>query len=759
MKTRDSKSKIVFLSTFPPTQCGIATYTEDSINAINKIYGKSITCEICELTDNRDIDKRTAYILHSKIKEEYKKIALEINKDDAVKLIHIQHEFGLFGGEYGNYLIDFLNANKKPVTYTFHSVIPNPNENLKNFVKLLISYSSLIFVMTNQSKKILVEDYEIEPKNIVCIHHGTHIVEYENTSKAKQKFNFEDRIILSTFGLLGEGKNIETGLKALPKIVEQFPNALYLIIGKTHPNNIINNVDEYRNHLESLVEDLGLKQNVLFVNQYLEVKELLNYLKATDVYLFTSKDPNQAVSGTFSYAMSCSCPIVATKIPHTLEVLSSDTGILVDIKNSEQFANATIKLLSNPELRESMALNAFEKTRKTSWENVAIQHMITYQKITSKPMEVKFTYPPIKMDHQKNMTTSLGMIQFSKISEPDITSGYTLDDNARALISMCLHYQLKEDINDIYYINTYLNFIERCQQPKGNFINYVDEFNNVDPKNDTVNLEDSNARAIWSLGMLVSLKSTIPSSSVNKAVACILKALDWTETVTSPRSIGFITKGLFLFNSVEPNNRVIEIIDKLARRLSLNYDAHATKNWNWFENYLTYANSILPESMLYAHLATNRLIYKKIAIETFDFLLSKMFINGKIKVISNKGWHHKGAIPHQYGEQPIDVSYTMQTLELFYENFNDPLYKKLMKTAFNWFLGQNHLNQIMYDPITGGCYDGLEKENVNLNQGAESTICYLTARLLMENNIVSESNEGKIIKLRSSKENLNYKLI
>jgi glycosyltransferase involved in cell wall biosynthesis len=757
MKTRDTKSKIIFLSTFPPTQCGIATYTEDSINAINKVYGKSIACEICELTDKINPNTKSGYILNTKNRDEYKKVALEINKDDAVKLIHIQHEFGLFGGEYGNFLIDFLNASKKAITFTFHSVIPNPNEELRSFVKLLASYSDSFFVMTNQSKKILVEDYGINKENIVCVHHGTHIVEYENTSKAKQKFNFEDRIILSTFGLLGEGKNIETGLKALPKIVEQFPTVLYLILGKTHPNNIINNVDEYRNHLESIVDDLNLKNNVLFVNQYLEVKELLNYLKATDIYLFTSKAPNQAVSGTFSYAMSCSCPIVATKIPHTIEVLSPDTGILVDIQNSEQFANATIKLLSDSGLRESMALNAFEKTRKTSWENVAIKHMITYQKIIKEPIEVKFTYPAIKMDHQKNMTTSLGMIQFSKISEPDITSGYTLDDNARALISMCLHYQLKEDINDIYYINTYLNFIERCQQPEGNFINYVDEFNNVDPKNDTVNLEDSNARAIWALGMLISLKSTlIPPSTLNKASKCILKALDWTETVTSPRSIGFITKGLFLYNSVEPTPGIIEIIDKLADRLSKNYNDHATKNWNWFENYLTYANSILSESMLYAYLATDRLLYKKIAIESFDFLLPKMFINGEFKVISNNGWHHKGSIPYQYGEQPIDVSYTIQTLDLFYKTFKDPFYKKSMKIAFNWFLGQNHLNQIMYDPITGGCYDGLEKENVNLNQGAESTICYLTARLLMENNIVSNS---KIIKLKSSKENLAYKSI
>jgi glycosyltransferase involved in cell wall biosynthesis len=749
MITVPNTSKIVFLSTFPPTQCGIATFTQDTINAINKIYGKSISCEICEVTFKGSPSPDSTYHLPSKDIDAYKKVAVAINKDPDVKLVHIQHEFGLFGGQFGNYLLNFLTEIKKPVAFTFHSVIPNPDSNLKALVQLMSSYSKAIFVMTNKSKKILLEDYNIDEDSIAFVPHGTHLVDYENSEKAKVKLKLENRLILTTFGLLGEGKNIETGLKALPKIVKEFPNVLYLILGKTHPNTIVDNVDVYRNSLKVIVEDLNLQNNVRFVNEYLQVNQLIDYLKATDVYLFTSKDPNQAVSGTFSYAMGCSCPIVASKVPHTLESLTPDIGILADIQNVDQFANATLKLLSNPELRTSMALNAYAKTTKTSWENTAIKHLRAYQKIASDLDIVKITYPEIKMDHQKAMTTKLGMIQFAKISEPDLDSGYTVDDNARALISICKHYQLTNDQSDIDYMKTYVNFIERCQQTEGNFINYVDQYDVVEPRNIDENLEDSNGRAVWALGYLLTLHNhTLPFSLIYKANLCINKSLNAAKKLSSPRSIGFTIKGLCYLYSYIPSMPLKNIIDELSEKLKVLYVAENSTNWRWFENKLTYANSVLPEALLASYLVTGKDSTKKIALESMDFLISKMFVDDKFNIISNKGWLSKGAIAHQYGEQPIEACYMMNALDLFYKSFGDPIYKKHLLLAFDWYLGNNHLNHIMYNPITGGCYDGLEKENVNLNQGAESTVCYLSARLLAETYIPKKKN-SYITKVKS----------
>ncbi|WP_316634985.1 glycosyltransferase [uncultured Flavobacterium sp.] len=750
MKTISNKSKIVFLSTFPPTQCGIATYTQDTIKGITDVYGKSITCEICELVNKPKEKPTQAYTLNTKNKEEYARIAEEINKDTAVKLVHIQHEFGLFEGNYGDHLLEFLNVIKKPVTFTFHSVIPNPNNELITFVKLLLSYGNSAFVMTNQSKEILINDYEIQESAITCVPHGTHIVVYETPMLAKEKFGFQDRIILSTFGLLGEGKNIETGLQALSKIIKKESNVLYLIIGKTHPNLIVDGVDAYRDKLESMVADLNLKDNVQFINKYLDTNELLDYLKATDIYLFTSKDPNQAVSGTFSYAMSCACPIVASKIPHTREVLTADCGFLVDIGNADQFAEATLKLISDENLRQEMGINAFRKTRASSWENVAIIHINTYKKLIENPAKIKFNYPSIQLEHIKKLTTDLGIVQFSKISVPDLDSGYTLDDNARALIAICMHYKLTRDKEDLAYILIYLDFIVRCQQPKGNFINYVDQENREHvEQNAEVNLEDSNARAIWALGAVISNANILPDTISRKAAKCFQNSLKWTENIQSPRSIGFATKGLYLYYLVAPNLYVAAIINKLNAKLLSNYEIHASGDWKWFENYLTYGNGILPESMLYAFLTTNKPIYKKVALDSLDFLMSKMFVNKNFKVISNNGWLHRDSEPQEYGEQPIDVAYTIQTLNSFYNAFHIPEYKNKMKIAFNWFLGKNHLNQIMYNPVSGGGYDGLEKENINLNQGAESTICYLTARLVMEKFKLSESKMFPLMKTRN----------
>ena len=749
MKTLSKNSKIVFLSTFPPTHCGIATFTEDTINAINKIYGKSIISEVCEITISGEASASSTYHLPSKEKEAYVKVASQINSDPDVKLVHIQHEFGLFGGQYGDYILDFLKELKKPVAYTFHTVLPNPNPDLKAVVQLLCSYSKAIFVMTNKSKSILIEDYNILVDDISLVPHGTHLVDYETTEKAKKKFDFEDRIVLSTFGLLGEGKSIETGLRALPKIVEKFPNVLYLILGKTHPNTIINNVDVYRNSLEAIVAELNLENNVRFVNEYLEVNQLLDYLKATDVYLFTSKDPNQAVSGTFSYAMSCSCPIVASKIPHTMESLTSDVGILADIQNVEQFADATLKLLSDSSLRDAMSINAYAKTTKTSWENTAIKHINVYQKIAEGLSDIKISYPKIKMDHQKTMTTEMGMIQFSKISEPDLDSGYTLDDNARALITICKHYQLSGDRSDIPYMNTYLNFISRCQLENGTFINYVDKNNTVEDRNSNENLDDSNGRAIWALGYFLRLSGkTIPYDMTHKANSSLNLAMNCVSEMHSPRAIGFAIKGFYHAYNVVPTENLKNKIIFLSHKLQAMYEHTSSANWNWFEDKLTYANSILPEALLLSFLITGEERTKEIAVESMDFLISKMFIDGRFKIISNNGWHEKGAIPHNYGEQPIEASYMMHALDIFYRALGKSEYKKYLKKAFNWFLGDNHLNHIMYNPITGGCYDGLEKENVNLNQGAESTLCYLSARLLIET-YTSRAKGNKLFKAKT----------
>ncbi|MGB6151137.1 MAG: glycosyltransferase, partial [Pricia sp.] len=544
-----------------------------------------------------------------------------------------------------------------------------------------------------------------------------------------------------TFGLLGPGKSIETTLAALPKIIDEHPETVFLIIGKTHPTLAKDKGEDYRNFLEYKIDTFGLTDHVRFVNKFVPLEELLEYLQLTDIYLFTSKDPNQAVSGTFSYALSCGCPIVSTPIPHALEVLQNKAGTIFDFEDSDQLSEVVIDLLEDEELQAEMSLNGLHNTAESAWENAAIAHAKLFEKVSEKTLRLKYKKPQIKMDHLIRMTTDTGIIQFSKVNHPDIDSGYTLDDNARALITVCRHYELTGDEINIKYAKRYFNFINNCMRPDGTFFNYVDEDHRFTEQNDEVNLEDANGRAMWALGYLISIASKMPlcNDVIFRNAECIFQqGLEAMMTYRSPRAMAFILKGLYYFNLNRTNVQLPKTVTLFADRLVNYYGDTATNDWKWFENYLTYGNSVLPQALLLAYEVTGEPRYKNLAKASFDFLLSKIFRSNSIRVVSNVEWLTKGQeLPSEFqgGEQPIDVAYTILALKKFHGIFPNEGYDLKMEGAFNWFMGDNALSQTMYNPCTGGCYDGLENHNVNLNQGAESTVSYLLARMAFEKDI------------------------
>ncbi|GAA5083373.1 glycosyltransferase family 4 protein [Chryseobacterium ginsengisoli] len=731
--TINNKSEIVFISTFPPKVCGIATYTQDLIKSLQSKFGESFNAIICPMETEEETfeyEENIEYSLNTSDAVSYLELAAQINRNDNIRLVMLQHEFGFFN-ETKNGLPLFLRNLKKDVIITFHTVLPKPDKELKIKVKEIADAAKTIIVMTNISAEILCDEYDISPEKIEVIPHGTHLLPFTDKNALKEKYNLKNKKVLSTFGLLGSGKNIETTLKALPEIIAKNPDVIFLILGKTHPAIVRNEGEKYREFLEDLTCKFNLENHIRFINEYLPLPELLEYLQLTDVYLFTSKDRNQAVSGTFSYAISCGCPIVSTPIPHALEVLKEDTGIIIDFEAPKQLAVAVNTLLDNENKREKLRSKSLEKMAPTAWENSSISHALLFHKFRNDETELNYTLPKINLGHIQNMTTEFGMIQFSKISKPDIDSGYTLDDNARAMIAICRHYEVSKNKSDLELISIYLNFIKFCQHNDGSFLNYVDEQKQFTNQNYETNLEDSNGRAIWSLGYLISLKSILPQEFSEIAEKIIQKNLLWAEKIHSTRAMAFIIKGLYYQNS-EKN---IPLLKNLADRLVKMYQHEAKDDWHWFESYLTYGNSLLPEALLCAWIATKDEVYKQIAEESFQFLLSKIMIDDNIKVISNKGWMQKENTENDSqigGEQPIDVAYTILALSTFYKAFNDEKYLQMMQNSFNWFLGKNHLNQIIYNPVTGGCYDGLEEKNVNLNQGAESTVSYLMARLCFD---------------------------
>ena len=753
---KKNQPEILFISSYPPRECGIATYTQDLIDALENKFSDSFAIRICALGNENEkhiYPAQVSYILETDKASSYLKLAEDINNNNSIEMVMIQHEFGLFHTNESD-LRQFLNELHKPTMLVFHTVLPRPDKTLWQNVKQMATIVDSIVVMTNTSSNILMRDYDISKEKITVIGHGTHLVEHTDKKFLKAKYELTGKKVLSTFGLLSSGKSIETTLNALPEIIADNPDAVFLIIGKTHPSVVKNEGENYRNMLLEKIRELHLQDHVRFVNRFLSLPELLEYLQMTDIYLFTSKDPNQAVSGTFSYAISCGCPIISTPIPHAVEVLKDETGVIIDFENSLQLAIEVNRLLADDALRARITANGLHRIVPNAWENSALAHALLFNKVSDRKMPLEYKIPSVNLDHIKKMTTSFGMIQFSKINHPDIDSGYTLDDNARALISMCQHYELTKDESDLKYIGIYFNFIRFCLRPDGYFLNYVDERKLFTEQNNQTNLADSNGRAIWALGYLISKGELLPAGLVLSAEKVLQTALQMVDKVYSTRAMAFIIKGLYYWNSRRNSSKNISCIQLLANRMMQMYRHEAKDDWQWFEDYLTYANSLLPESMLFAYMATGDLAYKDIAKTSFDFLLSKTFHDGSIKVVSNKGWMHVGdeLVPEKIGgEQPIDVAYTILALSKFYDVFKNPDYLKKMQAAFNWFMGKNHLNQIIYNPRTGGCFDGLEDIHVNLNQGAESTVSYLMARLTVEKYFSSQ-------KLRLSKMGENQKL-
>jgi glycosyltransferase involved in cell wall biosynthesis len=327
--------EILFITSYPPRECGIATYTQDLRSAIQEKFGHSLSLKVCALEANKsdfNYPAEVKYRLQTKVEEEYTLLSQKINADKNIKMIFLQHEFGLYGGDYGSYLLKFMAHLKRPISTTFHTVLPHPDEKLKKTVRKIVDCSDNIIVMTNASALILKRDYGIAERKISVIPHGTHLVSSLNDSNKKAKVHLSDRIVLSTFGLLNEGKSIETALDALPEIIAHFPNVIYQIIGKTHPEVKKQEGEKYRDFLYKKVQNLNLQNNVRFINRYLSLEELMEHLQRTEIYLFTSKDPNQAVSGTLAYAMACGCPIISTPIPHARELLDG-AGLNFDFQN------------------------------------------------------------------------------------------------------------------------------------------------------------------------------------------------------------------------------------------------------------------------------------------------------------------------------------------------------------------------------------------------------------------------------------------
>lgn len=730
MKQSFNESDIVFLTTYPPRECGIATFTKHIVSSINERLPEKTKSGIIAMNSNGvniyNYPQDVIYQISDTDMNDYIEAAKQINDSPKIKLVNIQHTFGIFKGEWGDYLLAFLEIVNKPVIVTFHTVLPNPDAQLRKVVKAISERVDEIIVMTNKAVEILRNTYHVNTP-IHVVPHGIPKVSFESQETEKARLGYEDKIILSSFGMINSGKGYEYVIEALPKIVEKYPNLLYLIIGETHPIVRKEEGERYRNFLARKVKRLNLEKNVKFYNKYLSDDEVVQYLKATDVYISSCIDPTQITSGTLSEAMGCGRAVISTRFLHAADIVSKERGILVDFKRPKEFENAILTLLENPEMRRQMETKSYYYTRPMTWPNVAMHYCDLFNKYLNLKEDELESLPKIDTSHLIKMTDNFGLIQFAIQTEPDKNSGYTLDDNARAILVCTKHYEKFREFKQLDLIRTYLNYIKYVQKKDGKLYNFVGKDKSINKDNWS---EDAHGRAIWALGYMIS-SPNIPDDFKREAEMIIRKAIAASSEIGSPRSLSFIIQGLYFYNRVANSTRIRRHIEYLANTLITLYKTSSNPTWRWFEPYLAYGNSKLPEALLYAYLSTGKREYLDIGLESLDFLLSKTFNNEIFVPIGQKGWYYQDGKKAEYDQQPIEASYMIQSLILAYKIMRDEKYKKYALQTFQWFIGKNSLNQVVYDSTTGGCFDGLGENAINLNQGAESTISYLMARLFL----------------------------
>ena len=726
---------ILYVSSYPPRECGIATFTKHLTDAIDKEYNPGLKSKILAINANGtsiyNYPKKVIMQLNETDMEDYLNRANEINKMSHVKVVNIQHEYGLFEGEWGSYLLPFLELLTKPIVTTFHTVLPEPDAKLMKITQAIAQKSNSLVVMTKSAAKLLEEIYEVPKRKISIIPHGVDHISFPSKSSAKKRLNLSGRTILSTFGMLNRDKGIEYAIEALPEIVKKHPDVLYLVLGATHPVVRRQEGEVYRNKLKRLIYKLELKNHVKFYDKYLTDQEKIEFLKATDIYISPTLNPLQAVSGTISEALSCACPIIATANQYAKDVIDESRGILVDFENSQEIENGLFFLLNDKKKRKEMGKNAYFFSRHMTWQNVALSYFETFNSHAKIMPRKKDKLPAINLQHIRALTDSFGIIQFASHTKPDIHSGYCLDDNARALLALSIIYRKRPSESLEKLMNIYFDFLVYTQKPNGRFYNFVNYYKKF---TDDTESEDTFGRTIWVLGYLIS-HPPLPENITRKAEDMMLKAIPWVTTLKSTRAISFTLLGLEYYYRKKADAKIKRTVKSIADILVDKFNAqteNGTSDWLWFEDCFTYSNSKLPEALFRAYKVAGDEKYRTIATTTLDFLISITFEKDNFLPIGQNGWYFRDGKRAYFDQQPEDTASMVEALVTAYKITKNKDYLDKAKTCFEWFLGKNHLSQMIYDDVTGGCYDGLGQFSINFNQGAESTISYLLARLAID---------------------------
>lgn len=731
--------KIAFLGNHPPRLCGIATFTHDLCQAVT-LAAPQTECYVGAVNDHEkayDYPPQVRFQLLEKDLDSYRRAADFLNFNQA-DVLCVQHEFGIYGGPGGSHLLALLREVRMPVVTTLHTVLSDPTPVQRQVMEELAAYSDRLVVMAEKGAEILRETYGLQDAKIAVIPHGIPDVPFAESGPAKAQFGVEGRQVLFTFGLIGPGKGIEQVIEALPEIIRDHPEAVYLVLGATHPNLLATEGERYRLKLKRLAEDRGVSAHVIFHNRFVSAPDLKEFIAATDIYVTPYLNEEQVTSGTLAYVFGAGKAVVSTPYWHARELLDQGRGELVPFRDPGAIAKAVCGLLDDPARMQKIRRQAHAIGREMIWSAVADRYLKTFREVRAQRKEnpraafANWTLnqrpeglPPHLLDHIVRMSDGTGIFQHAIFNVPNFHEGYCTDDNARAFI-LC---NLLDEIgasppsNSLNKLATgYLGFLAAAlDYDRGRFRNFMSHGRCWLEK---VGSEDSHGRALWAVGSGAGRSRDAGHTQLSAQL--FERAIPIVETFSSPRAWAFALLGLH-----EYRRRFTESADLdklrtlLGKRLIKSWHTYATKEWPWFEESVTYENARFCQALLLVGQSGPDQEALRIGLESLQWLVTlQTGPSGCFRPIGSNGFYPKGGPRADFDQQPVEAQAMVSACIEAHHATGKAYWLKEAKRAFEWFLGRNDLGLPLYEFTSGGCSDGLHAGRVSQNQGAESTLAF-----------------------------------
>lgn len=733
---------VALVGTYVPRRCGIATFTADLLTHLSE---ESDELQFWALAMNDTPEgyhypPEVHFEINEKVLTEYR-LAADFLNINQVNTVCVQHEYGIYGGPYGSHLLELLRRLRMPIVTTLHTVLQNPNEAQRTILQELARLSDRLVVMSNKAIELLETVYGVSRSKVVMIPHGIPDLPFVDPNFYKDQFGVEGRKVILTFGLVSPGKGLEYMIQALPKVVKRHPDATYIILGATHPHVKREQGESYRLSLHRLARDLRVEDHVIFHNRFVDLRELCEFLGAADIYVTPYLNREQIVSGTLAYALGAGKAIISTPYWYAEEMLAEGRGVLVPFRDPDALAEQVIYLLDNEVERHAMRKRAYTFARDMVWKQVARKYLEVFAEVRAErarhprpvfqaptlqdaPVEI----PEIRLDHLRRLTDDTGMFQHAKFTVPDRQHGYCTDDNARALIAVTLAAEQMAETWELSRLGTiYLGFLYHAFNPAvGRFRNFMSYERQWLEREGS---DDSHARAIWSLGVVV--KHTKDPDICALAVNLFDQALPALLEMPSPRAWAIGLAGIHAYlHRFTGDSEARRVRERLAHRLFELYRQNATEDWPWVEDIVAYDNGKIPQALLVAGQELQREDMVQAGLRSLRWLLDiQTDPAGHFVPIGNQGWYRRGGVRARFDQQPLEAQSMLEACIEAYNVTGDRTWLREARRLVEWFLGRNDRGESLYDYRTGGCRDGLTPTGVNENQGAESTLALLLSLL------------------------------